>query len=59
MEPVLKFLPGGCLTTEINVFSIVDRQVLSESVRLKKSNRDNCIISSLTNLALALGYEAI
>lgn len=53
--PHLKFLPSGCLTTEINVFSIGDRQVLSESVRLKKSNRKICIISSLTNLALALG----
>lgn len=51
----LKFLPSECLTTEINVFSIGDRQVLSESVRLKKSNRKICIISSLTNLALALG----
>ena len=55
MGPDLKFLPSGCLTTEINVFSIEDRQGLSESVRLKKSNREICIISSLTNLVLALG----
>lgn len=52
--PDLKFLPSECLATEINVFSTVDRQVLSESVRLTKSNREICIISSLTNLAIAL-----
>jgi hypothetical protein len=43
---------------EINVFSTVDRQVLSESVRLKKSNRESCIISSLNNLTFALGKKA-
>ena len=57
--PDLKFLLSGCLTTEINVFSVGDRQVLSECVRLKKSNRKICIIISLTNLAFTLGQEAI